>query len=507
LFAPDRLPDEFHQPARVVLHEVENVIHVDYNGQQGDGQETMTSTTAYVPMDRVNNVSLTNHRHSASTSSTAGKPPLESPMLSSRRKFLGGAGLAGLAAAAPALAAAPADDDAAWLQAQLERYHGFGIKASGGAGDVACAAWLEQELGGWGYACRRQPFEIPYFTPRQTTLACGDARAEVIPQAVVAATGPEGVTGPLRLASHDGDLTGAIALVVLPYKRWVTSVDPQVARPLADAFTRGAAGVVLVTTGPTGEAIALNVTTHKPSPDKPVAILAPKDGAPFMAAAAAGRPATLTLDGESGRRTAFNLIASLDRKAATTLILSTPRSGWFGCAAERGSGLAVWLSLARWLSHAGHAVNVELLATSGHEYEYLGGKHYLSEAPPPAATRLWVHIGASAAARDWHELGPVLRPLPSADSQRVLIATTDIVDRVRPAFGGVTGLEATYVADQSSAGGELVNVLNAGYRTAIGLYGGHRYFHTRADDMRCVCGDLVRPVAASFRAAIAACLM
>ena len=60
-------------------------------------------------------------------------------------------------------------------------------------------------------------------------------------------------------------------------------------------------------------------------------------------------------------------------------------------------------------------MNLELLATSGHEYEYMGGEHYLTQSPPPPArTRLWVHIGASLAARDWHELGPRLLPLPSA---------------------------------------------------------------------------------------------
>ena len=37
----------------------------------------------------------------------------------------------------------------------------------------------------------------------------------------------------------------------LPYKRWVGLADPLVAKPLANAVQCGAAGVVLVTTGPT----------------------------------------------------------------------------------------------------------------------------------------------------------------------------------------------------------------------------------------------------------------
>jgi hypothetical protein len=425
----------------------------------------------------------------------------------SRRDLVGGAGTLGFALAGSAVAqGGPTGPDAAWLQSVLERYVSFGGKASGGAGDDACGDWLEGELARLGYACARQAFEVPFFEARQATLTSGSAQAPVVPQALVTATGPQGLSVPLRLAGGSQDLRGELALIVLPYKRWVTLVDPQVSRPLGEAFERGAAGAVLVTTGPTGEAIALNVSTRRAGFDKPVAILAPKDAAPFVAAAREGRTATLTVDGRGGRRPAFNLIARLDRKAARTIVLSTPRSGWFGCAAERGSGLAVWLWLARWLARADHGVNVELLATSGHEYEYLGGERYLEDhAPRPAATQLWVHIGASAAARDWHELG-VLRPLPSADSQRVLTATADVIDRVQPAFAGISGLEATYVADATSAGGELTNVLKAGYRSAIGLYGGHRYFHTQADDLRCVSGDLVHPVAAAFQAAIAASL-
>jgi hypothetical protein len=431
-------------------------------------------------------------------------------MTPSRRHVLGATAIAAAGAASGARAASrgPGFADAAWLQGVLERYAGFGVKASGGPGDEACGAWLEGELTRAGYACERHAFEIPFFEPRTVTLASGAARAAVIPQALVKPTGPGGVTAPLRLAERPGDLTGAIALITLPYKRWAGLADPQVARPLADAFQRGAAAAVAITTGPSGEAIALNVPADKPGFERPVALLAPKDAQPFLGAAAAGGTATLTVDGEGGRRPAWNLIARLDRKAARTLILSTPRSGWFTCVGERGSGLAAWLSLAHWLAAEQRGVNLELLATSGHEYIYLGGERYLKEkAPPPEKTALWVHIGASVAARDWHDLlGRALRPLPSADPQRVLTATADIIGPVRRAFRGVTGLEAVYPADRANAGGELVNVLEAGYRSAIGEYGIHRYFHTPADDLRCASGELVAPVAAAFRTAIAAAL-
>lgn len=397
--------------------------------------------------------------------------------------------------------------DAAGLQAVLERFAGFGVKASGGAGDTATGAWLEAELAALGYLCERQAFDVPYAEVRTASLAVGDHQAPVLPQAIVIPTGPGGLSAPLRLAAAAGGLDGAIALIVLPYRRWVSLAEPAVSRALTDVFDRGAAAAVLVSTGPTGEAIALNVSATKPGFQKPVVVLAPRDAEPYLAAARAGQGATLIVDAATGRRPAYNLIARLPRGAPKTLIVTTPRSGWFTCAAERGSGVAVWLSLAQGLAAAAPGVNLEFVATSGHEYIYLGGEEYLEHlAPKPSATQMWVHIGASAAARDWHELGGGLRPLPSADAQRVLTATPEVIDRVRAAFQGISGLEAVYPANKANAGGELVNVIEAGYAPAIGHYGGHRYFHTAGDDMRCVSGELVAPVAAAFRAAIDATL-
>jgi hypothetical protein len=249
-------------------------------------------------------------------------------MMASRRGLILGAGA--IAAAAPAARAATSASvgtDPAWFQAVLDRFAGFGVKASGGPGDTACGAWLEDDLTRLGYRCERQDFEVPFAEVRTATLAVGDRRASVFPQAIVATTGPGGLSAPLRLASADGRLDGAIALVVLPFRRWVSLADPAASRPLADAFDRGAAAAVLVTTGPTGEAVALNVSATRPGFQKPVVILAPKDAEPFVAAARAGQTASLIVDATSGRRPAFNLIGRLDRGAAKTLIVTTPRSG------------------------------------------------------------------------------------------------------------------------------------------------------------------------------------
>ncbi|MDZ4375618.1 MAG: hypothetical protein U1C74_29915, partial [Phenylobacterium sp.] len=173
------------------------------------------------------------------------------------------------------------------------------------------------------------------------------------------------------------------------------------------------------------------------------------------------------------------------------------------CAGERGSGLTVWRMLAAWAAQSRLPANVALVATSGHEYEYVGGEHYIEHlAPKPGETSLWVHLGANVAARDWHERGAALSALPGADSQRYLLVSQPHLEAARAAFAGLPGLEAAYAADPKLAAGELGSILKAGYPQAMGIFGGHRYHHARNDDLRCVSPALIRPVVEAFKTVI-----
>jgi hypothetical protein len=166
--------------------------------------------------------------------------------------------------------------------------------------------------------------------------------------------------------------------------------------------------------------------------------------------------------------------------------------------------VAVWLALAAWAARAPLKCDVELIATSAHEYEYQGGAEYLEKlAPKPARTRLWAHLGANVAARDWRETGGGLEPLDTADPTRVMMASASLVEPIRRAFAGQPGLAAPRAADVESSAGELTNVLKAGYMPALGAFGTHRFHHTRADDLRCTSAALTRQAAIAFREVIA----
>jgi hypothetical protein len=89
--------------------------------------------------------------------------------------------------------------------------------------------------------------------------------------------------------------------------------------------------------------------------------------------------------------------------ADAEVLIATPMSGWFSCASERGTGIAIARWLACELAAQGHRVG--LLGTSGHELFNLGLEHHLSTRPTTASAI--VHIGASVAARNYSVEGVV----------------------------------------------------------------------------------------------------
>jgi hypothetical protein len=417
----------------------------------------------------------------------------------SRRQVLATTALAASAASMSSTLASVSSDS---VKQDLERYIGFGIKASGGPGDIACGEWLESELRKQGFVVQRQTISVPFFTPGRADLTSGSQTAPVIPQAIVVPTGDAGVTGRFVRVSPllpiEESLSDAIALIDVPAARRSSALEKPFQIGVKAAIAKGARAAIIIPNGPTHEAVALNADGNKPMFDVPVAVLAPRDAVPFLAAAEQNGSGTLFVTGAGGRRDAFNLAGHLDRGKSKWIVVSTPRSGWFTCAGERGPGIAVWLALARWAPKALEAYNLAFVCNTAHEYEYLGAEQALQAiAPKPDETAMWLALGAAIAARDWHALIPPFLPLPSADSQRFLVVSSDILDAARRAFAGQPGIEAAYDVSRFTAG-ELTPVYEAGYKTVAGFFGIHRFHHTQSDDERCI---VVEPT----RQAVAGC--
>jgi hypothetical protein len=428
-------------------------------------------------------------------------------MQTTRRELLSslalGAGVTALHGLRPSSALGQSDADAmtARIRADLERHASFGDKFSGGPGDLATARWIAERLRGSGYRVEESEFEAPYFVKRAARLTAGVTSVEVVPQAPVVPTPPGGVAARLALVEGDaiGDVQGRIALIVLPFGRHAALFpDRGIGLTVMKVARAGARAAVLVTTGPSGEAVALN-SPEKPFVAIPAAVIAPRRAAAFVDAARSRAEATLVQDGDATHRPCRNIVARVAR-GNRWIAFSTPRSGWFGCVAERGTGTAAFLELTDWAVRRFPDLSIFAMNSGGHEYFFAGSHRIVGQAPPPASTLVWTHIGATLAARDAKEVDGRLVMLDTADPQRTLMATDAARDRAAQAFSGLSGL--TPPTRVQPGAGELSTFTDRGYTTAFAVLGVHRWFHTEKDTLECVDAGLVTPVVRAHQRAI-----
>jgi hypothetical protein len=410
-----------------------------------------------------------------------------------------------LHAAWPQIAVAQDGDDAATakLREDLLTHASFGLKFSGSPGDHATADWTAARLRGLGYAVEVTEFDAPFFVSRTTELRIDSTAVAIVPQAPVLVTARAGLTARLALIGEDGevgDVRGRIAVIVLPFARHAALFPTRgIGATVVAAHEAGAAAIVIVTTGPSGEAVALNCPDDGPFVDVPVAVLAPKLCQAVVAAARDGREATLVVDGDATRRPCRNVVARLER-GPEWIAMSTPRSGWYHCVAERGTGQAAFLEIAAWLAGNFPAHSVFLMNTGAHEYFFAGSHHALEFAPPPERTLVWAHIGATLAARDAEERDGAWVMLDSVDPERRTMATPAARAAVIAGFAGQAGFEEP--GEVRPQAGELSTFTDRGFTTAFACIGLHRWFHTVADTIECVDAGLLLPVVRAHQATI-----
>jgi hypothetical protein len=417
------------------------------------------------------------------------------PRIDRRQAVLAGLGAAALPAMTYAAAADPLAGSA--LYADVKTYARLGEHRTGTPGDNATTAWLERGLKAAGYAVERQGFDYPVFDLVRSDMTVGGRTLEGFPYWTPGTTPPAGVTGPLSLSGGPG----RIMLVDLPIGSG-GGLDGPPPKLIADAVATRPLAVVAVTESALGLMAALNRNPKAPPWPTPVLLVAGAEAAALKAAAAAGESATVRLVGTTTTRTAENVIGRRVRPGKH-LVVSTPKSGWLRCAGERGSGVAIWLGLARWLA-ASSDHNVTVVAASGHEFDGYGGDRFTEHlAPKPADTRLWVAIGANVAAYDFARVDGKIVRRAEPQSTRTLGCSEPLLGAAAKAFAGQRGYEKPLDLDAQTAPGELGHFRALGYRPLVGLVAGHPLHHTRLDLADVADGAMLEPVARGLAAVIA----
>jgi len=252
------------------------------------------------------------------------------------------------------------------LQNLVTAYDRLGDKRTGSVVETAMCDWLAQELSDRGAGVQLQRYSIQHW--REQLEVTVDGRAV------------DAITVPF---------TGVgTATVRRPQVRELTLLGGMIPVDLDDALGEAIGELpVLSTAGPGGRLVAMNRPVAAPA-GPPVVLVSANDAEAVREAGVVSCTTTVAV-GES-----TNVVARLgpDDGRAPIVVVS-PLSGWFRCAAERGCGLAITIELARRLA-AERPVLV--LAATGHEYEYAGADAFLAglDTTPGAV----VHVGASLAA-------------------------------------------------------------------------------------------------------------
>jgi hypothetical protein len=166
---------------------------------------------------------------------------------------------------------------------------------------------------------------------------------------------------------------------------------PEWATIEAAARAGGASVAVLATRSPTGGLVALNRSPAQPRSELPALLVAGALSERLQKTSVRVRLAARIVDGRTS-----NIIGRIgpgpDRDR---VLLTTALSGWFRCAGERGTGIAVMLAVAKQLAAEG--VSILINGNSGHELIDLGAHHFVQTKPPARAI---FHFGMGVAAGD-----------------------------------------------------------------------------------------------------------
>lgn len=367
------------------------------------------------------------------------------------------------------------------LYREVEEYDALGEHRVAGPGDDATTKWLSDKMRAAGLTVTRQSFPYPLYEPTVSTVSLGTQNVEAFPAWPPAMTPPAGIAAPL-VPIDAPDVSGKIVLMDWPYGPAPGWATPGPGDAVAQAFVHGALAAIVITEGPTGGIIALNADPARHDWKKPVVIAAARDGAKLKDAAEAGRAVVLVSRGRlNAAAHADNVIG---RRAGTggTVVVTTPKSGWFHCAGERGTGIALFLEAARWLVRE---TSCDLLfgASSAHEINYLGSAIFHERYAPPAEhVRLWLHIGANAAVQATSMTNGVQflgTPAPGR-----LTASPQLIPAAANAFRDLPGYSKPIAFNAKTAIGELEVFQKGGYGAVVGLLGSWPLFHTRDDRAR-----------------------
>jgi len=257
------------------------------------------------------------------------------------------------------------------LYKKVQDYFDLGFHRTGTSVDVSTIEWFEQQLLGIGARFERVPYEYPHYAA-EWNLTVDGKEMKALPLYYEAAGSFE-VSSPF------------IGTIDVP---GLQPMDEELRKQLEAARNSGADSAVIATTGREGHLVVPNRAPFLGS-GFPTLLVA----GTFLERLQQGN-VLATLSAEISLRQSSNVIAHMgEGDFSRPVIVTTSLSGWFGCAGERGTGIAIAIELAKSLAQK---YPVVVVGATGHELQNFGAKKHLETmSEKPTAV---IHLGSSVAA-------------------------------------------------------------------------------------------------------------
>lgn len=331
----------------------------------------------------------------------------------------------------------------------VEAYADIGVHRTGTTTQAATAEWLAGELTDRGATVDLVPVEFERYVADWSVTIDGD-EVESLPL-FYEAVGSVSSDAPTRWPAFDPPGSGPMGAS--------GAVVDAVPGTIAVAATRNLLGLLAVS----NRSPALGSGQH-------VLQVAGHHGA----ALAEGAPVAASIDARLEVASCENVVARFgDVDAADGLvILTTPISGWFRCAGERGTGIAVALHMAERLAAHGPVL---FLGSTGHELNAFGATAMHRTFSPRVDTLL--HVGANVGC-DWPAADGVNAPNHSFMRARLVSDRADTSAVAAPFEAIGSGIDEPG-RDRSRWFGEAADWLDA--PQVLSFLGQNPWFHAPQD--------------------------
>ena len=382
------------------------------------------------------------------------------------------------------------------LYRDVVHYSNMGDHRTGSLADLKTSDWIYQELNAIGYQSEFLNWNFRQFFIEDCWVEVYGQRLKSFPLWYPKAIGEKPLRAKLVAIESVNDyssLNGEVPLI--RFDDEMMTPDSQHESIINQLAIANAPAVIGYYPHESGELYGHNAFppfNQRPWPI-PVVMIAAKDQHVIAHAAGMKDEVKIMLSGrDDADAEAKGVLARLE-KGNRWIIVSTPQSGWFRSAGERGTGLALFLGLARWSSREKNSLSYLFMSNPGHEIGHIGMHESLKRGniPSPEQVLCWVHLGASIATRGWTKEGPFLKSCESYEKKSWLLSNPELIPVLEKGFEELPHLTPK---EFNLKRGELRWILENGY-SGFALMGPHQAFHLESDGPEVTGPELLEPVA------------